>query len=111
MDGTVSLAPIYDLISTTIYDGRFGSKLSRNMGMRIGFHENIDKVNAADFNIYARDVHVRLQQVVSFGKELMSKIPPAFKSAVLAAEDAGFSAADEVAGYIINGCEKRARVL
>jgi len=111
MDGTVSLAPVYDLISTTIYDGRFGSKLSRNMGMKIGSHENIDKVNAEDLSIFARDVHVRLQQVVSLGKELIRNIPLAFKSAVLAAEDAGFSAAGEVAGHILYGCEQRTRVL
>ena len=111
MDGSVSLAPAYDLISTTIYDGCFGSKLSRNMGMRIGFHENIDKVNAEDFNIFARDVHVRLQQVVSLGKELIRRIPLAFNSAVLAAESAGFSAARDVAGRIMCGCEQRVRAL
>jgi len=111
MDGCISLAPAYDLISTTIYDGRFGSKLSRNMGMRVGLHENIDKVNAEDFSIFARDVHVRLQQVVNLGKELIRDIPLAFKSAVLAAENAGFSAAGDVAGRIMHGCEQRARFL
>jgi len=111
MDGSVSLAPIYDLISTTIYDGRFGSKLSRNMGMKIGIHENIDKVSAEDFNIFARDVHVRLQQVASLGKELIREIPLAFNSAVLAAESAGFSAAEDVAVRITSGCEQRARIL
>jgi len=111
IDGTVSLAPVYDLISTTIYDGRFGSKLSRNMGMKLGSHENIDKVNAEDFSIFARDVHVRLQQVVSLGKELIRNIPPAFESALLAAESAGFSAARDVAGRIMYTCEQRSRVL
>jgi len=111
MDGTVSLAPVYDLISTSIYDGSFGSKLSRNMGMRIGLHQNIDKVNAEDFNVFARDVHVRLQQVVNLGQEIILKIPSAFNSAVLAAERAGFSAALDVAGRIMHGCEQRARTL
>ena len=111
LDGTVSLAPVYDLISTTIYDGRFGSKLSRNMGMRIGLHENIDKVNTEDFNIFARDVHVRFQQVVSLGKGLIREIPLAFNSAILAAESAGFSAARDVAGRIMCGCEQRVRAL
>jgi len=110
MDGTVSLAPAYDLISTAIYDGRFGSKLSRNMGMKLGSHENIDKVNAEDLSIFARDVHVRLKQVVSLGKELIRNIPLAFESAVLAAESAGFYAARDVAGHIRYTCEQRARV-
>jgi len=110
-DGTVSLAPVYDLICTTIYDGRFGSKLSRNMGMRIGIHENIDRVSAEDFSIFARGVHVRVQQVTSLGKELIQKIPSAFNSAVLAAEGAGFSAAGDVARRILYDCEQRTRVL
>ena len=110
-DGSITLAPAYDLISTTIYDGRFGSKLSRSMGMRIGVHENIDRVDTEDISIFARDVHVRLQQVVSFGKELIHKLPPALSSAVIAAEHAGFSAAGDVAGRILEDCEKRIRVL
>jgi len=110
-DGTVSLAPVYDLISTAIYDGRFGSKLSRNMGMRIGLHENIDKVDAEDFSIFAQNVHVRQQQIVSLGQELIREIPLAFNTAVLTAEDAGFSAARELAGRIMYGFEQRARVV
>ena len=79
--------------------------------MRIGLHENIDKVNGEDFSIFARDVHVRLQQIVILVKELIRKIPLAFNSAVLAAESVGFSAASDVAGRIMYDCEKRARVL
>jgi len=111
VDGTVSLAPVYDLISTAIYDGRFGSKLSRSMGMRIGVHENIDKVKTGDFTIFAQDVHVRLQQVVSIGKEIIHELPSAFNTAVLAAEGEGFSAAGDVASRILSGCEQRIRVM
>jgi len=111
MDGTVSLAPAYDLISTTIYDGRFGSKLRRSMGMKIGTHENIDNVKTGDFTVFAQDVHVRLQQVVSIGKEIIHKLPSAFNAAVLAAEGEGFSAAGDVASRIMSGCEQRIRVL
>lgn len=111
MDGTVSLAPAYDLISTTIYDGRFGSKLSRNMGMKIGAHENIDNVITEDFTAFAQDVHVRLQQVVSIGKEIIHKLPSAFNTAIIAAEGEGFSAAGGVASRILSDCEQRIRVL
>jgi len=111
MDGTVSLAPAYDLISTTIYDGRFGEKLSRNMGMRIGNHENIDKINTEDFTVFAHDVHVRPQHVVSIAKEIINKLPPAFNAAALAANGKGFTAANDVANRILSGCEKRIRVL
>jgi len=110
-DGTVSLAPLYDLISTTIYDGRFGSKLSRNMGMRVGMHENIDRIKAEDFEVFAKDVRMRLQQVKIIGEELMDKLQPAFGAAVTAAEEAGFPDAGEIAGRILNGCYLRAKVL
>lgn len=52
----VRLAPAYDLLSTTLYDGDFGSQLSRSMGMRIGKHANIDKVDAHDFSLLAADL-------------------------------------------------------
>ena len=110
-DGTVSIAPAYDMISTTIYDGRFGSKLSRNLGMRIGMHENIDKVVKDDFAIFARDVHIRHQQIKYFGEELMQKLPEAFDAASLAAERAGFVNAREIAKRIISGCNQRVMVL
>jgi len=111
MDGSVSLAPVYDLISTTVYDGRFGSKLSRNMGMRIGLHENIDKINTDDFGAFTREVHIRPQQVKKIAKELMEKLPQAFDTAVIAAEGIGFSDAEEMANRIMSGCKLRAKNL
>ena len=110
-DGTISLAPIYDLISTAVYDGRYGSKLSRSMGMRIGLHENIDRINTEDFSVFARDVHMRLRQVMSIGVDVISKLPSAFNEAGLLAESKGFSAADEMVSRILTGCERRAKVL
>ena len=52
----VSLAPVYDLVCTAIYDGRFGGGLSRSMGIRIGDHLNIDRVTPSDFLLLARDM-------------------------------------------------------
>ena len=109
-DGTISLAPVYDLISTTIYDGRFGSKLSRNMGMRIGIHENIDKVSLEDFRVFAKDVRMRIQQVRVFGKEIIDQLPFAFDSAVIDAEGEGFSDAKEIADRIIFGYRQRSKL-
>ena len=110
-DGTVSLAPAYDIISTTVYDGRFGSKLSRNLGMRIGMHENINKVVKDDFDMFARDVRVRPQQIRFFGEDLMQKLPAAFNAAILAANREGFSNAREIAARIMDGCSQRSKVL
>lgn len=44
----VRLAPAYDMFSTTIYEGSYGSVLSRNMGIRMGAHSDIDKVKRDD---------------------------------------------------------------
>ena len=110
-DSTVSLAPIYDLISTAVYDGHFGSKLSRSMGMKIGIHENIDRINNEDFSGFARDVHTRLRQVISIGEDLIQKLPSAFSEAGLVAENKGFSAADEMVSRILNGCNRRIGIL
>lgn len=110
-DGTVSLAPVYDLICTTIYDGHFGSKLSRNLGMRIGIHENIDKVSKDDFSVFAKDVSIRLQQVRNLSDEIVQSLPSALFRAASEAEDAGFTNAGEVAGRIISNSENRIGIL
>jgi len=111
IDGTVSLAPAYDIISTAVYDGRYGSKLSRNLGMRIGMHENLDRVTKDDFAIFADDVHMRFRQIKSFGEELKQKLPSAFDSASLAADRKGFKDAREIVGRIMDGCNQRAVAL
>jgi len=109
-DGSISLAPAYDLISSTIYDGRFGSKLSRGMAMRIGMHENIDKINSEDFVIFARDISVRLQQIKIIGNELIEKLPTAFSQAVTEAEKIGFSDAEMIMERILTETGKRKMV-
>ena len=110
-DGTVALAPAYDLISTSLYDGRFGEKLSRNMGMRIGGHENLDRVNPEDFKSFAGDIRVRNNQVRKTGEEIMRKLTPAFNAAAQAAEKEGFTGAREISDRILSGCEKRSEMM
>jgi len=110
-DGSVELAPVYDLISTSIYDGRFGSKLSRNMGMRFGAHENIDKINTGDLRAFANDVSMRFPHVKRIGEELVQDIETALSSACQVAKSKGFTEADEIYDRIINGCRQRAKTL
>jgi len=50
----VRLAPAYDPLSTVVYDWKFGSELSRGMGMRIGEHSNIDRVTREDFELLGK---------------------------------------------------------
>jgi len=108
VDGTISLAPAYDLVCTTIYDGQFGSKLNRNPGMQIGLQESIDNIGLDDFAAFSKDVHMRKNQVGVLRKELISALPLAFESACSAAESRGFTSAREVARRIISDCRMRA---
>ena len=110
-DGTVSLSPAYDLICSTVYDGNFGSKLNRGMAMKIGAHENIDKINTDDIKIFAGDVHIRFQQVKSIGTEIVEKLTDALKTAVIDAEAVGFNRASMLAERIIKDSFKRAKVI
>ena len=48
-DGSLTVAPVYDLISTTFY----GDRLLQSMAMAIGRHSNINKIDAEDFALLA----------------------------------------------------------
>ena len=110
-DRTVTLTPAYDMISTTIYDGRFGSKLSRNMGMKIGLHENIDKINTDDFMLFSKEIRTNLNQLKSYRDEIISKLPNALNEAAASAIKKGFTNAPDIANRILNGCYKRAEII
>ena len=57
--GYLSLAPAYDLISTTFY----GDRLLNSMAMRIGEHSRIDKINAEDFAIFSEETKISLKMI------------------------------------------------
>jgi hypothetical protein len=81
------------------------------MGMRIGNHENLDKVCLEDFTLFANDVHLRIRQVKHIGEEMIQALPSAFEAAVLEAERKGFTTAGTMANRIMNGCNIRSRIL
>ena len=107
-DKTITFAPAYDLIATAIYDGHLGSKLSRNMGMRIGLHENIDKINNEDFTLFAKNIQIHLSQVRNYKDEIMSNLPDALNKATASANDRGFTNAPKLADRSFAECNKRA---
>ena len=57
--GTISLAPAYDLVSTTFY----GDRLLGSMAMRIGKHSSIDKVSAEDMALFSEETGVSLNAI------------------------------------------------
>jgi len=110
-EGTVSLAPAYDLLSTAIYDGSYGSKLNRSMAMRIGLHENIDRIGRADFSQFAKDVHLRPNQIKLFAEELIRGLEAAFQEAAKEAQAQGFPDSDEIISRILKNSNNRADIL
>ncbi len=109
--GRVSLAPAYDLVSTAIYDGTFGAKLSRSTGIRMGSHANIDKIDEEDVAAAA----ATLRQPKSATREMLSALSSglhdAMAQAVTNAEAAGFANAGSLAERILASAEPRLRVL
>lgn len=79
----VSLAPVYDLVCTAIYDGRFGGGLSRSMGIRIGDHLNIDRVTPSDFLLLARDMRQPKRVAATILEELVGSMEAAFETAAI----------------------------
>lgn len=108
---TVSLAPAYDVLCTTIYDGDHGTKLSRNMAMKIGEHANIDKVSVEDVAGFTRSMKVRPNLTMQIRDDLIDVMKSAFETACDEAVSYGFDAADEVVERIFRGVDERVKVL
>lgn len=112
-EGTaVSLAPVYDLVCTTIYDGRFGGELSRSMGIRIGDHLNIDKVTPNDFILLARDMRQPKRVAAKTLEELAGSLEAAFEvAAIEASKVSANNDACAMAQRIVEGAAKRKDVM
>jgi serine/threonine-protein kinase HipA len=58
-NGSLSLAPAYDLISTTFY----GDRLLQSMAMRIGEHSRIDRITVQDFIRFSEETSISLDAI------------------------------------------------
>ena len=106
-DGSVRLAPAYDLVSTTVYDGNYGGQLSRSMGMSIGTHSNIDRVNANDMIALAEDLswlHTSVAQVFS---ETAKALRSSFARVAQSNKDRATDGIDQLLERIDAGIEAR----
>lgn len=64
-----SLAPAYDLVSTTYFP-----RFSREMGMVIGEHVNINEVTPKDFQLLADQLGISFRTVRTLSKELTKSV-------------------------------------
>lgn len=109
---SVRLAPAYDLVSTAVYDGRFGARLSRSMGLRMGSHLNIDKVDADDVALLARLLRQPSNAARVERERLCEGLQAAFSQAVEDAVQFGFGKqAGELAERILFGAKVRMKAL
>ena len=95
--GAVQLAPAYDLLSTTVYDGKFGAELSRGMGMRIGQHANIERVDREDFTMLAADSGISEKLLVELARTLAEELASRFAEAELCLRE---SVKDDVSALV-----------
>lgn len=105
------LAPAYDLISTTIYDGTFGAGLSRDMGMAMGHHSNIDRITPDDLDLFAKEVKAQPKRIRAVAAELACSLPPALEAAASDLHERGFATAHTVGSRITEGVKRRIEAL
>ena len=109
---SVRLAPAYDLVATSVYDGRFGAKLSRSMGLRIGNHLNIDNVDSEDIALLAETLRQPPKRAQAERTRLCDGLQDALLAAAESAADLGFGEhASELADRILFGAKKRMKNL
>ena len=70
-----ALAPFYDLVSTTAYP-----ELSAKLSMRFGSEYRIDRIRAADFEAFAKDIGVKARLVGERFEELVEKASDAWET-------------------------------
>lgn len=104
--GTASLAPLYDVMCTTVFPG-----LSREMGVSFGGSRVIDEVDA--HAVYSRLASIGVSQALAKGmaEDISAEVVPALRTAVdeLAAE--GFPQVQGVLAKMEPGVQERLQVL
>lgn len=108
--GSARLAPAYDLLSTTVYDGTFGSELSRGMGMKVGAHSNIDRITREGFYELGSSVGVSGKRIAQEAVELADGVLACFEAVVNDLAESSPDDVSELAERIRLGVERRARV-
>ena len=110
-NGSVTLAPAYDLISTTVYRDGFGQELSRSCGIRIGRHLNIDRITPEDIRECAKALRQPEKQTEAIIEELLETFESAFRISASEAPESETGNANMFANRILADAETRAQTL
>ncbi|MEY8461539.1 HipA domain-containing protein [Eggerthellaceae bacterium 24-137] len=90
-----TLAPAYDLVSTTYF-----ARFSREMGMAIGNHSDIEDVTVADFAILAEQLGVGIKLLRNIADSFAAAALPALREEGARLGDEGYEAAPYIADDI-----------
>ena len=93
---TVRLAPVYDVVSTTVYPAS-----TRKLSFRIGSAETIDEITAADFEAAAREAGLGVRMAMGRYRQMTERFVPALRAAVETLSGQGFASAAELADKIL----------
>ena len=93
---TVRLAPVYDVVSTTVYPAS-----TRKLSFRIGSAETIDEITSADFEAAAREAGLGVRMAMGRYRQMAERFVPALQAAVETLNGQGFASAAELAEKIL----------
>ena len=93
---SVRLAPVYDVISTTVYPAA-----TRKLSCRIGSAKTIDEVNEAAFEAAARQAGLGVRMAMSRYRRMVEQFVPALRAAAQTLCKQGFPAAADLSEQIL----------
>ena len=93
---TVSLAPVYDVVSTVIYD------LTGKMSFAIGGEYELDKITRESFRAAARDVGLGVKMALERYDLMKEAFVPALKASAQELCDKGFPEARMICDRILD---------
>lgn len=103
---TISLAPAYDLVSTTAY-----ARFSTSMGARLGTTREIGDVTPQDLRLAAEDLGVTEAFLRKVAGELAVQVYPSFRRAAARLDAQGFDLASYISDNIEEEISSRVAVL
>ncbi len=81
-DGTVSLAPVYDVMSTLYYSAAFGRPMSTTLGLFVNGKRDINEVTVEDLLVEAKRWGMKYRTAQSVLHQLLERFPDALNQAL-----------------------------
>lgn len=103
---TFSLAPAYDLVCTVCF-----TNLERQMAMRIGLHQNLDRITRDDFVLFGKDLGVAPRLVFQEGRKIADRLGDSLSDAASSLEKTQRKTAKRIVDRILKDAAPRIKML